>query len=163
MMDSLNLEEQKIIKDVKNLFTLKKELNYTAIKDIRNLFRLKKETNAIKDRILRDSKNLSEHEEEENDHKPVRVRSFWSNNYIEGKSNNDRNKTLWVEEYLNKIRLYLRDIINNLKTSDTWKIQLTVANNFIFSIDNDEERVRYSKSDNIEIMKSWLIMKQMKL
>ena len=43
MTDSLNLEEQKLIKDVKDLFTLKKELNYTAIKDIRNLFRLKKD------------------------------------------------------------------------------------------------------------------------
>ena len=46
-------EEEKIIKDRRNLFTLKKELNYTAIKDIRNLIRQKKETKAIKDRILR--------------------------------------------------------------------------------------------------------------
>ena len=46
-------EEEKIIKDIRNLFTLKKELNYTAIKDIRNLIRQKKETKAIKDRILR--------------------------------------------------------------------------------------------------------------
>ena len=35
----------------------------------------------------------------------------------------NRNKTLTVEEYLNKIRPYLKDIINNLKKSDTWKIQ----------------------------------------
>ena len=47
-----------------------------------------------------------------------------------------------VEEYLNnKIKQYLKDIINNLKKSVTWKIQLTVANNFIYSIDNHEERV----------------------
>ena len=32
------------------------------------------------------------------------------------------------------------------------KIQLAIANNFLSSIDNDEERVIYSKSDNIEIM-----------
>ena len=31
------------------------------------------------------------------------------------------------------------------------KTQLTIAKNFIFSIDNDEERVIHSKSDNIEI------------
>ena len=30
--------------------------------------------------------------------------------------------------------------------------QLTIANNFISSIYNDEKRVMYSKSDNIEIM-----------
>ena len=40
--------------------------------------------------------------------------------------------SLSVEEYFNKIRPYLKDIINNLKKSDTWKIQLTIANKFIF-------------------------------
>ena len=57
-----------------------------------------------------------------------------------------------LKNILIKIRPYLKDIINNLKKSDTWKIQLTIANNFISSIDNDEERVMHSKSDNIEIM-----------
>ena len=47
-------------------------------------------------------------------------------------------KTISVEEYLNKIRPYLKDIINNLKKSDTWKIQLTLAINFNSSKDNDE-------------------------
>ena len=78
--------------------------------------------------------------------------NFWSNNYIEYKSNGDRNKTLSLEEYLNNITLYLKDIINNLKKPGRWKIQLTIANNFISSIDNDEEHVMHSKSDNIEIM-----------
>ena len=71
---------------------------------------------------------------------------------IEYKSYSDRNKTLSVEEHLNKIRPYLKDIINNLKKSDMWKIQLTVANNFISSIDNDQEHVMHSKCCNIEIM-----------
>ena len=38
-MESLSHEEENIIKDIRNLFRLKKEKNYTAIKDIRNLFR----------------------------------------------------------------------------------------------------------------------------
>ena len=42
--------------------------------------------------------------------------------------------------------------INNLKQFDTWKIQLTIANNSIYSLDNDEEHVMHSKNDNIEIM-----------
>ena len=58
------MEEENIIKDVRNLFRLKQELNYTGIKDIRNLFRLERETKAIKDITLRDIKNLFEHEEE---------------------------------------------------------------------------------------------------
>ena len=32
------------------------------------------------------------------------------------------------------------------------KIQLTIANNFISSIDNDEEHEIYSKNNNIKIM-----------
>ena len=43
-------------------------------------------------------KNRSEHEEEKNYYKPVRVGNFWSNNYIEYESNGDRNKALSVEE-----------------------------------------------------------------
>ena len=42
--------------------------------------------------------------------------------------------------------------MNILKKPDAWKVQLTIANSFIYSIDNDEERVMHSKSDNIEIM-----------
>ena len=41
---------------------------------------------------------------------------------MEYESNGDRNKILLVKEYLNKIRPYLKDIINNVKKSDTWKI-----------------------------------------
>ena len=61
-------------------------------------------------------------------------------------------KILSVKEYLNKTRPYLKYIINNFKKSDTWKIQLAIANNFISSIDRDEECVMHLKSDNIEIM-----------
>ena len=85
-----------------------------------------------------------------NCYKPVRVDKPWSNNYIEYDSNGDRNKTLSVEKYLNKIRPYIKDIIN-LKKSGTWKIQLTIAINFISSKGNNEELVMHSKSDNKEI------------
>ena len=71
--------------------------------------------------------------EEENYYQPVRVSNFWSNDYTEYKSNCSKNKTS-VEEYLNKISLYLKDTINNLKESYTWKIQLTISNNFTSSL-----------------------------
>ena len=45
----------------------------------------------------------------------------------------------------------MKDVINNLKKSDTRKIQLAIANNFISFIDNDEDHVMHSKSDNVEI------------
>ena len=34
-----------------------------------------------------------------------------------------------------------------------WKIQLTIALSFTYSIDNDQRRVMDSKSDNIEVDK----------
>ena len=57
-----------------------------------------------------------------------------------------------LKNILKKLEKNLKDIINNLKKYVQCKIQLTIANNFISSIDNDEERVIHSKSDNIEIM-----------
>ena len=95
-MKSLTLEEENIIKDIRNIFRLNKEQDYTAVKDIRNLFRQEKETKAIKNRILRDIKNLFEHEKEEKHYKPIRVINFCSNNYVEYESNGDRNRTLSV-------------------------------------------------------------------
>ena len=38
-MESSSLEEQSIIKDLRNIFRLKKEIDDTAIKDIRYPFR----------------------------------------------------------------------------------------------------------------------------
>ena len=37
MMVSLSLKKENVIKDIRNLFRLRKELNYTTIKNIRNL------------------------------------------------------------------------------------------------------------------------------
>ena len=46
----------------------------------------------------------------------------------------------------------MKDVLNDIKKYDTWKIQLTIANTFVSSIDNEEKCVIYSKSDNIDIM-----------
>ena len=40
---------------------------------------------------------------------------------------------------LNNILTKLEVIINELKKSDTWKIQITIAINFISSKDNDQD------------------------
>ena len=89
------------------------------IKDIKKVFRLKKEIKEIKDIVFRNIKHLFRFKKEEkNYYKPVRVKNVWSNDYIEYKSNGDK-KVLSVEEHLNVTRLYLKVIINNLKISDT--------------------------------------------
>ena len=42
--------------------------------------------------------------------------------------------------------------MTDLQKSGTWKVQLTIAVNFISSKDNDEKQMMHSKSDNIEVM-----------
>ena len=67
--------------------------------------------------IIRDIKNLCEQEEDY--YKSLRISNFYSNNDIEYENNGDRNKTLSLKKYLDEIKLYLKDIIKNLKKSDT--------------------------------------------
>ena len=55
-MENLSLEEENIIKNIRNLFILKND---------KRKLRQKKETKAIKDWIIRNIKNLFEHEKEE--------------------------------------------------------------------------------------------------
>ena len=81
-------------------------------------------------------------------YKPIRTDDGFAgrrNNYIEYKSKGDRYENLSPEEYLNMIKPYLRDLINNHKPtiesnneenneendSAEWKIQLVIQSNFI--------------------------------
>ena len=80
-------------------------------------------------------------------------------------SRGDRYENLSPKEYLDMIRPYLRDLINDHKTlmeltdkvniNDTkfgeWKIQLVMLNNCISSKNFEETRSIYSASNNIEI------------
>ena len=93
-----------------------------------------------------------------------------NDNYNEYESNGDKDKNLSAKKYLNMIRPYLSDIINDHKTPKKlrvhssnevfdyetqygeWKIQLTMSINFISSKDSDETRNMHTKSNNIEIM-----------
>ena len=89
--------------------------------DIRILFETadeKEEHNErlIKDTIIRDSTLF---EKEEDYQKPKRVSSFWSNNYIEHESNGYKNSNLSLDEYYNKVKPYLRDILMDLQGPDT--------------------------------------------
>ena len=120
------------------------------MKDIKKNFSIKKENKSIKDRVIKDIKL---HLGQEDDHyKIVRVSDFWNSNYIKYENNGDKNKNLLVILYFNKLEPYLKDFINDLQKSGTWKVQLTNAINFISSKDDDEEQVMYSKIDSIEIM-----------
>ena len=88
----------------------------------------------------------------DDNYKPMIINSAFSNNYILYESRRNKDKTT-VDEYHNIIRPYLVDIINDHKSQSEWKIQLTIAINFISSEpDSDETRTMYTRSDNVEIM-----------
>ena len=94
-------------------------------------------------------------------------------NYIEYKSKGDRYGNLSPKEYLDVIRPYLRDLINEHKpkaelnnTNDTnnsknsnnnntdraeWKIQLVMQNNFISDNNFENTCTVYSASKPVEI------------
>ena len=55
-------------------------------------------------------------------------------------------KNLWIEEYLNEIKAYFKDIIIGSQKHNIWKIQWTIAINLISSMDTDEEWTMHSKS-----------------
>ena len=71
------------------------------------------------------------YESEEDYYEPVGASNAFNTNYIKLESNEDKDKVLLVKEYLDMIRKYLGNIINDQKTQDEWKIQLKMKINFI--------------------------------
>ena len=100
--------------------------------------------------------NLFNQSTDKDYYKPIKTKSAFNGNYIEYESNGDKDKNLSAKKYLNMIRPYLSDIINDYKAfknlkvhsgnevSDyetqfgEWKIQLTMSINFISPKDSDE-------------------------
>ena len=58
-----------------------------------------------------------------------------------------KSRDLSLDEYLNKTKPYLRNIIIDLQNSDAQKIQLIISINFISLKDSEEECVIHSSSD----------------
>ena len=102
-------------------------------------------------------------------YKPIITKGAFNGNYIQYKSKGDKGKNLSIKTYLNMIKPYLSDIINDHKTHGLvryhsgnktwveetpgeWKIQLTMAINFISSKDSEETHTMHTKSNNVEIM-----------
>ena len=73
-------------------------------------------------------------------------------NFVEYESRGDRYNNLALEEYLNIIRLYLIDLLDNHKVRSKWKIQLIKRINFVSSLDSMQFHEMYTKSDNMEII-----------
>ena len=82
------------------------------------------------------------------------VKSAFNGSYVLYESKGDNDDNLSLEEYLNTIRPYLRDMIDYHKAHSEWKIQLVMQIIFVSSLDNNETHIMHTKSNNIKIMKS---------
>ena len=96
--------------------------------------------------MLRDIRTLYESNEE--NHKSIKINNAFNGDYIEYENDGDKDNILSVKEYLEMIRQYLCDIINNHETQNEWKIQLLLAINFVSSKDFKESRTTYTNIDN---------------
>ena len=89
---------------------------------------------------------------EENHYQPITIKHAFDDNFIKYESRGDKYNNLSLEEYLNIIRPYLRDMIDNHKALGEWKIQLIMQIIFVSSLDDNEIHIMHTKSDNIETM-----------
>ena len=147
--------EKNLIELEKSLYDFKKQHNYhdNEYKGIRGIKRLLNQFDKYYFKLIKT------------------INSFISkSNYIEYKSKGDKDKKLSPNEYLNMIRPYLSDMINDHKTPmdlkvqsrnevidyetqlGEWKMPLTMRINFISSKDSEETCTMHTKSSNVEIM-----------
>ena len=85
-------------------------------------------------------------------YKLIKTKGSLNDNYIEYESKGDKDENLSLEDYLNIIRSYLRGMIDNHKAHGEWEIQLIMRINFISSLNTNEFRTMYTKSNNAEII-----------
>ena len=67
-------------------------------------------------------------------------------------SRGDKDAQLALYEYFDKIKPYLKDMIDDYKSKGEWKIQITTRIIFISFIDKNKTQVMHTKSDNVKIM-----------
>ena len=85
------------------------------------------------------------------DYKPILIRTGFNNNYLEYGS--EGSNSLSFTEYLNLIKPYLEDLINEKKNKGEWKLQLTARISFVsLKPDSDETRLMHTRSNSAEFM-----------
>ena len=88
--------------------------HFLKLKKKKKIEKQKQNEKITKDKIIRGKI----FEQEEDYYESKRVSNFWNTNYREYESNGDKNRNLSLDEYLHKIKPYLRNIIINLQKSD---------------------------------------------
>ena len=112
------------IKNFKNLSAPEiKETEKILFELEKSLYNLKKhyDYDNTEDQGIRDIGNIFD-EVDEDYYKPIKTKSAFKGNYIEYEIKGDKYKNLSPKEYLDMIRPYLKDMINDHKPRREWKI-----------------------------------------
>ena len=136
----------------KNLFTLETKKTEKSLDKLESFL---SKTNYDDDEYkgIKDIEGLFNLSIGEDHFKPIIVKTAFNGNYVMYERRGDKDKILTINEYLDTIRPYLVDMINDHKNKGEWKIQLTAVINFISSKpDSDETLIMYTKSITVEIM-----------
>ena len=89
---------------------------------------------------------------EEDCYKPTEVKSAPDSSYMLYESKGGKDNKLAVYEYFDIIKPYLKDMIDDYKARDEWKIQSSMRIIFVSFTDANETHEMHTKSDNITIM-----------
>ena len=84
--------------------------------------------------------------------KPKGIKSVFDGNYVLYESKGDKDAKLALWEYFDKIKPYLKDMIDDYKSKGEWKLQTTMKIIFISFIDKNETQVMHTKSGNVKTM-----------
>ena len=87
---------------------------------------------------------------EEDYYEPKEIRSAFDGTYTLYESRGDKDNMLAVYEYFDKIKPYLKDMIDDYKSKDEWKIQLVMRVIFVSFIHKNETQIMHTKSDNVK-------------
>ena len=90
---------------------------------------------------IRDVGNLFSQSTDEDYYKPVKTKSAFNGNYIEYESNGDKDKNLSAKEYLNIIRPYLSNIINDHIAPKNFKVH---SSNEVFNLKLNMENRKFN-------------------
>ena len=104
---------------------------------------------------IRDIENLVDNIDEDDYYRPILVKRSFHENCKYCESRGDKVKKLSIEQYLDMIKHYLSELINENKAIENnfneWKIQINMRVNFVSSNDAGEIRTICMLSDNEEI------------
>ena len=113
------------IENEKNLFAPKiKEIERNLLELEKNLFKPKKyyDYDDTEYKGIRDVKDLFDLSIDEDYYKPIIAKDSFNTSYIQYERKENKDNILTVNEYLDIIRLYLSNMVNDRKTQREWKI-----------------------------------------